>query len=144
MGFDVLFVAFLKISTTFPFFQSSEYIPHFKQSFNVLKRGSIIARPDIFTMRILIISWPWASLGSSSQIIVLISSFVNSIFARYWSVMGLVDESSIVKWGYQDNFKLVYFFYENISLTQKARKGKTNDFHLLRNLCARKIVALVV
>ena len=99
-GFWCLFVAFLKIGTTFPFFQSSGNIPHFKQPFNILKRGSIIARPDIFTMRILIISWPWTLLGSSSQIILLILPFVDSMFARYWSVMGLVDESSTVKWGY--------------------------------------------
>ena len=44
----------------FPFFQSSGNIPHLKQLLNILKRGSIIASPDIFTMQILIISWPWA------------------------------------------------------------------------------------
>ena len=34
---------FLKIGTMFPFSQSSENIPHFKQFLNILKRGSIIA-----------------------------------------------------------------------------------------------------
>ena len=83
---------FLKIGTMFPFFQSSGNIPHFKQFLNILKRGSIIASPDTFNMRILIISWPWALLGSSLQMILLISFFMNSLFVRYWSVMGLVGE----------------------------------------------------
>ena len=30
-----------------------------------------------------------------------------------------VHISSIVKWGYQDNFKLVYFLYEKILCPQK-------------------------
>ena len=54
-----------------------------------------------------------------------------------------VHISSIVKWGYQDNFKSV-FFSEKISRAQKAPKRKTNDFNFLRNLCALEIVALVV
>ena len=49
-----------------------------------------------------------------------------------------VHASSIVYWGYQDNFKPVYFFL------QKELKRKTNDFHPLRSLCARKVFALVV
>ena len=53
--------------------------------------------------------------------------------------------SSIVKWGYQGNFKSVcLFFYEKISRAQKAPKRKTSDFHPLRSLCVRKIVAFVV
>ena len=85
---------FLKIGTMFPFFQSFANISHFKQFLNILKRerGSIIASLDIFNMRILIISWPWPLLGSSLQMNLLISSFVNSMFARYWSVTGIVDE----------------------------------------------------
>ena len=51
---------------------------------------------------------------------------------------------SIAERGYQDNFKPVYFFYEKISRAQKASKRKTNDFHPLRSLCSRKIVAFVV
>ena len=54
---------------------------------------------------------------------------------------------SIVKWGYQDNFKpvylFIYFFYEKISHTQKAPKHKTNNFHPLRSLCAQNFVLLV-
>ena len=37
-----------------------------------------------------------------------------------------------------------FFFYEKISLAQKALKRKTSDFHPLRSLCARKIVVFVV
>ena len=35
-------------------------------------------------------------------------------------------------------------FYEKISHAQKAPKCKTSDFHLLRSLCAQKVVSLVV
>ena len=56
-----------------------------------------------------------------------------------------IHVSSIVKWGYQDNFKPVYLFsYEKISPAQKALKHKTSNFHPLRSLCTRKIVAFVV
>ena len=47
-------------------------------------------------MRILILLWPWALLWLSLQIIFLISSFMNSMFARYWSVMWLVGERKTV------------------------------------------------
>ena len=44
--------------------------------------------------------------------------------------------SSNVKWGCQDNFKPVYFFFdEKISRVQKAQKRKTNDFYPLKSLC---------
>ena len=66
-----------------------------------------------------------------------------------FSIGGLIGVhiSSIVYWGYQDNFKPVYlfiFFNEKISRAQKEIKPKTNDFHPLRSLCVQKIVALVV
>ena len=64
-----------------------------------------------------------------------------------FSIGGLigVHANNIVKRGYQDNFKPVYyFFYEKISRAQKALECKTSDFHPLRSLCAREIVALVV
>ena len=63
------------------------------------------------------------------------------------SIGGLigVHVSSIVKLGYQDNFKPVYFsFTKTFRAHQKGLKRKTSDFHSLRNLCAQKIVALVV
>ena len=61
-------------------------------------------------------------------------------FCWFWFLLS--SFSSIVKWGCQDNFKPVYLFYENISSAQKSPKRKTSDFHRLRSLCARKIVAL--
>ena len=98
--FDALFVAFFKNRynryNRFPFFQPSGNIPHFKQVLNTLKSLSIIVSPDIFNMRILILLWPWALLWSSLQMIFLISSFMNSMFARYWSVMWLVGERKTV------------------------------------------------
>ena len=39
---------------------------------------------------------------------------------------------------------LFIFFYEKISLAQKAPKCKTSDFHPLRRLCAQKIVVALV
>ena len=74
------------------YFQSCGNIPHFKQFLNILKRGSIIVLPENFNMRTLIISWSWALLGSSLQMILLISSFMNSVFARYWSTMRIVHK----------------------------------------------------
>ena len=41
-------------------------------------------------------------------------------------------------------FQVSFFFSKKILRAQKAPKRKTNDFNFLRNLCARKIVALVV
>ena len=39
-----------------------------------------------------------------------------------------VHDSSIEKWGYQDNFKPIYFFfYENILSVQKRKSTKTNQ-----------------
>ena len=52
--------------------------------------------------------------------------------------------SSVVKRGYQDDLKPVYFFYEKILRVQKAPKRKTSDFHSFRSFCTRKIVAFVV
>ena len=93
---------FLKIGTMFHFFQSSRNIPHFKQFLNILKRGSILVSPDIFNMLMLII-WSWALLGLSLQMILLRWSFVNSMFARYWSVMRLVDEGRTLLFSIIDN-----------------------------------------
>ena len=42
------------------------------------------------------------------------------------SIGGLigVHVSSIVKWGYQDNFKPAFLFYENISCAQRHASSK--------------------
>ena len=37
------------------------------------------------------------------------------------------EVSSIVKWGYPDNFKPVYFFYEKIPRAQKHSQAKINQ-----------------
>ena len=63
---------------------------------------------------------------------------------KVWNCTETKQNSRIVKWGHQDNFKAVHFFYEKILRAQKASKHKTNNFHHPRSLCARKIVALVV
>ena len=73
-------------------------------------------------------------------------SQIKNVCANKFSIGRLigVHVSSIVKWGYQDNFKPVYFFYEKISRAQKAPKRKTRDFYHLRSLRTQKVVALVV
>ena len=45
------------------------------------------------------------------------------------SIGGLigVHVSSIVKWGYQDNFKPVYFFYKKISRARKQSQANINQ-----------------
>ena len=46
--------------------------------------------------------------------------------------------SSIVNWGYGNNFKPVYlfvFFYEKILSVKKSIKRKTSDFYPLTSLC---------
>ena len=62
------------------------------------------------------------------------------------SIGGLigVHVSSIVKWGYQDNLKPVYFFYEKVLNAQKAPNAKQTTFTLLEDLVLREIVAFVV
>ena len=45
--------------------------------------------------------------------------------------------SSIVKWGYQDNFSNLYFLRKD-SERKKARESETNYFHPLRSFCARE------
>ena len=53
-----------------------------------------------------------------------------------------VHVSSIVNWGYQDNFKpiylFIYFFDKKTLHAQKAQKRKTNNFDPLKSLCAHK------
>ena len=46
---------------------------------------------------------------------------------KYW-IGGLigVHVSSLVKWGYQDNYKPVYFFYENVLSVKKHSQAKIN------------------
>ena len=56
-----------------------------------------------------------------------ICSMVVSLFnGSTWNYVK--DASSIVKWGYQDNFKSFYFsFYEKILSVQKPKSTKTNQ-----------------
>ena len=46
--------------------------------------------------------------------------------------------SSIVNWGYRDNFKPVYFFCKKNLSIQKPPKFKTNGFHPLTSFCVCK------
>ena len=68
---------------------------------------------------------------------IILKSFTLCIFVWCNKIKGL-DFSSMVKWGYQNSFEPDYFFYENISRTQKAPKRKTNDFHPIRSFVPAK------
>ena len=52
-----------------------------------------------------------------------------------------------LRWKFQTCFVFFcfwFFFYEKILRVKNTDKRKTSDFHLLRSLCAQKIVAFVV
>ena len=83
---------FLNIGKMFLFIQSSGNIKQFKPAVNIVRSDSVTESLDIFNIWILIASWSWALLGSSLQIIIFMSSFVNYTLDRYWSVMGLVEQ----------------------------------------------------
>ena len=60
----------------------------------------------------------------------------------YFSILQAV--SSIVKWGYQDSFKPVFFFfYEKISRAQKASNAKQTTFILLKYFARKKLLLLL-
>ena len=61
------------------------------------------------------------------------------------SIGGLigVHVSTIVKWGYQDNFKPAYCFYEKVLNAQKAANAKQKTFTILEVLVRQEIVAFV-
>ena len=64
---------------------------------------------------------------------------------KFW-IGGLIGVhlSSIVKWGYQNNFKPVCLFFLRKELhAQEAPKCKINVFHPLRSFCARKLLPLL-
>ena len=50
--------------------------------------------------------------------------------------------SSILKWGYQDNFKAV-FFTERFRAHKKHQNAKQATFHPLRRLCVQKLLHLL-
>ena len=56
------------------------------------------------------------------------------------SIGGLIGEhvSSIVKWGYQDNFKPVYFFYGKILHAQKHSQANINQQNKIKQTLNNK------
>ena len=63
----------LSTGTTLAFFLSDGKIPWFKQDLKIISNGLEIESPYNLIMRILIISWPCALLGSNLFIIILMS-----------------------------------------------------------------------
>ena len=57
-----------------------------KQALKISPKGLLIESPQIFNMRILIMSWPWALLVSKLLIILPISLSVNVMFDKDLSV----------------------------------------------------------
>ena len=65
-------------------------------------------------------------------------SCLNFIFVNFELVSKFQHNvTSIVKWGYQDNFKPVYFFTERFRARKKHQNAKQATFTLLE-VCARE------
>ena len=74
-----MLVTFLWIGTTFAFFNLLGNLPLSKQDWKINFKGLQIKSSQIFTILILITSWPWALFGSRFLIIFRISLFEKSI-----------------------------------------------------------------
>ena len=81
-----LLVVFLWIGTTMGFFQFWEKIPCSKQALKISPKGLLIESPQIFKMRMLIMLWSWALLGSKLLIILIIPLTENVMFDKDLSV----------------------------------------------------------
>ena len=81
-----LLVVFLWIWTTLAFFQFWGNMPCSKQALKISPDDLFIESPQIFNMRILIMSQSWALLGSKLLIILPISLSVNVMFDKDLSV----------------------------------------------------------
>ena len=66
---------FLNIGATFAFFHSGRNLPELKQFWKIISSGLHMEKPQSFIMRMLIMSWPWALIGSRFFIILYISFF---------------------------------------------------------------------
>ena len=49
-----------------------------------------------------------------------------------------LSSSSIVKWGYRENFKSAYFFYEKISRSQKHTQANINQQNKIKQTLNNK------
>ena len=107
----------------------------------IVKRGSIVASPDIFNIQLLFISWLWTLLGSGLRMILmikfpdvfrgyrnatmgkkgLISCFVNLTFVRYWSVMRLMDQGETLLFSIEH-----CFVKRELKISVFLRKSVTN------------------
>ena len=59
---------------------------------------------------------------------------------RNISITSHFEVSSIVKWGYQGNFKPVYFFYEKISHAQIHSQAKINQQNKAKTFHVHKLL----
>ena len=66
---------FLNVGATFAFFHSDGNLPERKQFWKIISSGLYMEMSQCFIMQMLIMSWPWALLGSRFFIILYISSF---------------------------------------------------------------------
>ena len=81
-----LLVVFLWIGTTLAFFQFWGKIPCSEQALKISRKSLLIESPQTFNVRILVMLWPWALLGSKPLVILPISLPANGMFSKDLSV----------------------------------------------------------
>ena len=77
---------FLNVGTRFAFFYSDGNSPERKQFRKIISIGLHMEMPQSFIMQMLIMSWPWALLGSTFLIVLYISSFEKIMVSKMLSV----------------------------------------------------------
>ena len=75
---------FLNVGTTFAFFRSEGNLPEYKQFWKIVWSGLYMEMPQGFIMRMLIMSWQWALLGSRFLIILYIYIYIYLLLKRQW------------------------------------------------------------
>ena len=82
-----LLITFLTSWNHICFFPFIRKLTFSTEALNIFSKGLGMDAPQILSIRILIIWWPWASLGLRSQIILVISLLLNNIDEITFSVL---------------------------------------------------------
>ena len=85
--FDILFVALLWMETMFFFFHSEGNTPVKRACLKIISNDTQIESPQIFSMCILMLSWPWALFEVRLWMVFPISLAVNVTVDSRLSVM---------------------------------------------------------
>ena len=88
---------FLNVGTTFAFFHSDGNLPERKQFWKINSSGLHMEMPQSCIMRMLIMSWRWALLGSRFFIILYISSFEKIMVSKHFQAEPQLQSQEILK-----------------------------------------------